>query len=94
MASVRRSLDAVKVLAAWPAVGSACVCRIIDFAHEHLRNQLLNPRGCFLPDAEWPDQNQHSKVHATDAEWYSVVKGGVVWGMFCRVPESEFSLTS
>jgi hypothetical protein len=89
MVSVRRKLVAEKVFAAWPAVGFACVCPIINFVDEHLRDLLLDPRGSLLPEAEWPEQTPCSKVHATDAEWYSLVKGGVARGIFCHVPESE-----
>ena len=42
--SVRRRLVADKVIPAWPAVGEACVCPIIEHIDPHLAEQIADPR--------------------------------------------------
>ena len=49
---MRRQLVASKVVAAWPPVGSAAVCPIIDFIDSHLRDDVLDPRRCLLPESD------------------------------------------
>jgi hypothetical protein len=89
MVSVRRDLVASKVIAAWPAIGAACVCPIIEYVDEHLRDEMLNPLACLLPESEWPVQTPRSKVHATVGEWHAICKAAVARNMFCQIPESE-----
>ncbi len=67
--SVRRNLVAAKVIAAWPQVGQACVCHIVDYIDEHLQDFILDPSKCLLPEAEWPTSTPRSKDHAM--VWYS-----------------------
>ena len=53
--SVKRTLKAPKVIALWPEPGEACVCSIVDFVDEELRDDLVAPNKCLLPENEWPD---------------------------------------
>ncbi len=88
-ASVRRNLTASKVIAAWLHVGQASVCPIVDYIDEHLQDFILDPSKCLLPEAEWPTTTHRSKVHASEAEWYALVKAGVARNMFCEVAEGD-----
>ena len=87
MFSVRRDIIAEKVIAAWPKIGEAAVCPIIDFVDEHLPDAVRVPSSCLLPEASWPDEAPRSKVYASDAEWYAIVKAGIVRGIFAECPE-------
>ena len=81
--SVRRDLVDDKVIPAWPKIGVAVVCPIGNFINEHLDDDVEDPRRCLLPEPEWPEEVPRSKVHASDAEWYSVCKAGAARGIFC-----------
>ena len=69
--SVRRELIAELVVPVWPAVGSACVCDILNFVDPHLVQDLKNPEACLLAPDLWPDVPKASKCYASDAEWWS-----------------------
>ena len=84
-----RRLVARKVIAVWPAVGSACVCPIIDHVSEELRDDLLCPSNCLLPDAEWPVETPFSKVHVDADEWFSICKAGYARGMMAPMEEDK-----
>ena len=88
--SVKLNLVAEKVIAAWPKIGEVAVCPILDFVDEHLADDLRDPFRCLLPQVEWPGEVPVSRVHATDAEWYSVCKVAVERQMFCECPEDEY----
>jgi hypothetical protein len=87
--SVRRDLDAIKVIAAWPKVGEACVCPIIDFIDEHLKALVADPHQCLLPEAEWPAATPRSKVYADDANWFKICEAGAARDIICEVPEED-----
>ena len=48
-----------------------------DFITPELRDDLLDPYRCLPPEGEWPKVSPKSKVHASDSEWYALVKEGV-----------------
>ena len=87
--SVRRPLEAQLVFEAWPKVGEASVQCISSVVDEHLRDELLHLAGLILAADLCPERVPPSKVHATPAEWYSLVKGGFERGMFEAVGEHE-----
>ena len=63
-----------KVLPAWPKSGEACILAVEDFITEELKDDLMNPRRCLLPESELPMVPPKSKVHASEGEWYSLVR--------------------
>ena len=83
--SVRRQIVCSKVLPAWPKAGEACILPAEDFITEELKDDLMNPKRCLLPESDWPKVPPKSKVHATDDEWYSLVKEGSARGIFGEV---------
>ena len=87
--SIRRELICSKVLPAWPQKGTACLFPIVDYVHEELVDDLLNPARCLLPQDQWPAKTPKSKVFATDSEWYALVKQGAAIGLFGRVSKDE-----
>ena len=88
----RRRLIVDKVIAVWPDIGSAGVCPIIDHISEELKDDLLNPGNCLLPEAEWPEETPHSKVYVDPDEWYSICKAAFARGMMAPVDESKKKL--
>ena len=88
---MRRNLIASKLAAAWPKVGCAAVCNIVDFIDPHLCDAIADPRRCLLPETEWPTETPRSKVHASGSEWYSLCKEAVARGMFEDCPDDEVS---
>ena len=50
---------------------------------------MSDPRRCLLPEDEWPAQTPHSRVHATDEEWYDLAKADYERDLFVEVPEDE-----
>ena len=52
--SVRRTLICELVLPAWPKLGEACVLLVEDVITPELRDDLLGPYRCLLPEEEWP----------------------------------------
>lgn len=80
---------AEKLFPAWPEPGQACVVCIREVVDEHLKDEMLNPRGMFLLAAECPSEVPVSKVHATQSEWYSLLKGAHLRGMFEHMAEPE-----
>ena len=87
--SVRRELVASRVIPVWPKVGEACVCDITDFIDEDLKAQMLNLAECLLPEAEWPSQTPHSKVHASDSEWFKICQAWSKLTLFEPIAEDE-----
>ena len=83
--SVRRNLICDLVLPAWPKLGEACVLPVEDFIIHGLRDDLLDPYRCLFLEAEWPKVPPKSKVHATDSEWYALVKEGVERNIFGEI---------
>ena len=81
---------ASKVIAAWPKIGDACVCPILCFVDEHLRDELLHLEGLLLPQSEWPIETPRSKVCCNDSEWYAICKAGGERNMFTEVPGNGF----
>ena len=45
----------------------------------------MNPKRCLLPESEWPKVPPKSEVHASEGEWYSLVKEGFARGIFGEV---------
>ena len=81
--SVRRRLEADKVIPAWPAVGEAFLCAIVDHIDPHLAEQIVDPMACLLPPEDWPTGTPVSRVHADNDEWYKIVKAGIYMGHVC-----------
>ena len=54
VASVRKQLICSKVLPAWPKSGEACILAVEDFITEELKDDLMNPRRCLLPESFTP----------------------------------------
>ena len=42
---------------------------------------------CLRPRAAWPEVTPRSTVHASDAEWYKIVKEGIHRGIMAEVSE-------
>ena len=80
--SVRRQLVADKVIPAWPKPEESCVAAIIEFMPEEIRDDLSDPSRCLLPKDQWPVARPRSKVHATNAEWYSICKAAAARNLF------------
>ena len=72
-------------------MGSACVCPIIDHVSEELRDDLLDPSRCVLPEAEWPVDTPRSKVYAEPHEWFSICKVAYARNMMAPIDESKIS---
>ena len=87
--SVRQQLEAALVIPAWPEVGAAAVCPIIDVIDEHLVDELADPRQALLPESEWPSVTPVSKVHALVSEWYEIVKAAHARKMFVEIAEDK-----
>ena len=62
-------------ITAWPKLGEACVLLVEDFITHDLRD-FSDPYRCLPPK---------SKVHATDSEWYALVKEGVERNIFGEI---------
>ena len=82
-------LEFGKVIPAWPTAEGAAVVPIIDLLSGELLEDVLDPARCLLPRAQWPSNAPRSRVRATDAEWYRIVKRGLELGLFCVCPENE-----
>ena len=83
--SIRRHLICSKVLPAWLKAGEACILAVEDFIIEELKDDLMNPKRRLLPESEWPKVPPKSKAHASNGEWYSLVKEGFARGIFGEV---------
>ena len=70
--SVRRRLEASKVIPAWPKIGHACVAPIINLVDAELQAELASPASILLPESEWPEVTPTSAVHADDDELYEI----------------------
>ena len=84
-----RELDADKVIPAWPSADRAGILPVADFVDGELRDDILDANRCLLPRSQWPDRTPRSRVHATDAEWYRLVKEGLKRGIFEEVAEDK-----
>lgn len=78
-----------KVIVAWPSVGEAALCNILQLVDQHLMDDLSGPKRCLVPQAGWLEVTPISKVHASDSERYSLCNRGAERGMFCVVPEQD-----
>ena len=68
------------MIPAWPSAEHAVLFPIADYVCEELRDNLLAPSECLLPREQWPATTPRSRVHASDQEWYSIVKHAVAIG--------------
>ena len=84
-----RELDAHKVFPAWPSADKAGILPVADFVEGELRDDIMDVNRCLLPRSQWPDHTPRSRVHATDAEWYRLVKEGLKRGIFEEVAEDK-----
>ena len=84
-----RELEWEKVIPAWPTADKAAILKLEDWVEGELREDVMDPARCLLPREHWPERTPRSVVHATDTEWYSLVKAGLERGIFKVVPESE-----
>ena len=41
-----------KVIAAWPKIGEAVVCPVVNLIIEHLPHDIKEPTRCLLPESE------------------------------------------
>ena len=89
--SVKRRLVVELVVEVWPAVGHACVCPISDHVDEELRDDLLHPERCILPEVEWPETTPFSRVYDEDGEWYSICKQAHLRGMMAPIAIDKVS---
>lgn len=87
--SVREELEADRTVPAWPKEGEACVVDVVDHVDQHLKDDLLDPARCILPESEWPKETPKSKVHASEAEWYKLCQAAARRGMFEPVAEDK-----
>ena len=87
--SKRRDLVASHVLPAWPEVGQAAVLDILDFIDGELREDMCDLARCLKSPAEQPEAGPTSRVHASDSEWYKIVKEGLRRGIMVEVPEGD-----
>ena len=87
--SVRRDLIAAKVIPAWPSLGEAAVCDVARLLDSELADDLADPARCLLPESQWPEITPTSKVHASDSEWYAIVKAAGERGMMVEVQEAD-----
>ena len=92
--SVRRRLEAAKVIPAWPKVGHACVAPIFSLVDKELQAELSSPASILLPEAEWPETTPTSSVHADDDEWYDMCVAGHERDMFVPIEEEKKSGTT
>ena len=83
--AIRRTLICDLILPAWPKLGEACVLPVEDLITLGLHDDLLDPYRCLLPEDEWPKVPPKSKAHASDSEWYALVKEGVERKMFGEI---------
>ena len=91
--SIRRTLTCDLVLPAWPILGDACILPVEDFIIPELRDNFIDPYHCLFPGDERPKVPPKSKVHASDSEWYALVKGGSGAKYFRRVHLIKFLRT-
>ena len=82
-----RELEWKKVVPAWPEAGKAALLKLEDVLEGELREDILDPVRCLLPRDQWPACTPRSSVHATDAEWYSLVQVGLERCIFKLVAE-------
>ena len=75
--SVRRLLEADRLLPTWPKEGNAAVVDISDFLDEPLRSEYQDPWLCMLPQDEWPDRVHRSKVYSDQAQWGRIAQAGL-----------------
>ena len=87
--SVRRRLEAAKVIPAWPKVGHACVAPIFSLVDKELQAELASPASILLPESEWPEVTPTSTVHADDDEWYDMCVAGHEREMFVPIEEEK-----
>ena len=66
-----KSFQSEESLPASPKSGEACILTVDDFiTEEELKDDLMSPKKCLLPESEWPKVQPKSKVHASGGEWY------------------------
>ena len=83
-----RELDADKIFPTWPSADKAGSSRWRILWGE-LRDDIMDVNRCLFPRSQWPDRTPRSRVHATDAEWYRLVKEGLKRGIFEEVAEDK-----
>ena len=81
-------LDADKVIAAWPAVGSAGVRCITDFLEGKTLEEVRDPTGWWFPEDLKPLRRTRSRVRATDESWFKLCKAAYERNMMKVVDDS------
>ena len=84
-----QDLDAEKVIAAWPAEGSAGVKLITEFLEGEVLTTVSDPTGWWLQDDRMPLKRTRSRVRATDEVWYKICKAAHARNMMRPVADSE-----
>lgn len=69
------TLDAEKVIAAWPPVGGARAVPITEMLDGYLMGAVRDPTGWWLPDDVRPLKRTRSEVRASDETWYKFMSG-------------------
>ena len=69
-------LDAERVIAARPPVGSAGVVPIVELLSGNLSDVVRDPTGWWLPDDLKPQKRTRSDVMASDEAWFSICQAG------------------
>ena len=82
-------LEAAKVIPCWPKPGEAGVQPAERFVRAEVKDWLLDPRKCLLPQTHWPASPPQSRVRASDREWELIVEAAYERGMMRRVYEDE-----
>ena len=68
----------------------AATCPIENLLKGELKDDMSDPWRCLLPKDEWPAQTPTSRVHATDEEWYEIVKAGYARGLMVEYWKTRF----
>ncbi|CAK0851598.1 unnamed protein product, partial [Prorocentrum cordatum] len=87
--SRRRELIADRVLPTWPSDGEARLFPVEEFVVGELREDILDPARCLLPEVDWPRAAPRLRNHASDDEWYQRVAAGAKLGIFGQVAAED-----
>ena len=82
------TLDAEKVIAAWPPVGGARAVPITEMLDGYLMGAVRDPTGWWLPDDVRPLKRTRSEVRASDETWYKLCRAAHERGLMKVVSDS------
>eukprot|EP00435_Cladocopium_sp_Y103_P044009 s914_g12.t1 len=81
-------LECDKVVLAWPAPGKAGVQPIESFLSAETLEAMADPTKLLLPKEKMPVNALRSRVRASDAEWFRIVKAAWERGMMKAVDDN------